>query len=318
MRKVLAAIALALAVGCSKSQAVVAVPELAPYPFPTKVQDSLATLGGECDVFVIGETHGTQEVPAIVEALLEPLTKLGYRALAVEIPHDQQSAIVAWATGESTIVPEFFAQPGADGRGNAQLLALLRSALRPPYEWKLICFDQTETEMLRQVMERLPKDSHGSIGEQAAKLSPTDFVALAVGRDLAMAEQLAAGKNELPADTTVLAICGSFHARIADHSPDDSPVKPLWPSLAAEIASKHPEWRLKSLNVQPFGGEYFNGGKVNSFGKRPLKQVEFRLLTDDDYDAELNIPKATVATFLATPPTMEQEGARAAEKSGHD
>jgi hypothetical protein len=70
--------------------------------------------------------------------------------------------------------------------------------------------------------------------------------------------------------------------------------------------------------VQPFGGEYFNGGKVNSFGKRPLKLVEFRPLTDGDYDAELHIPKATVATFLATPPTMEQEDARAAEKSGHE
>jgi hypothetical protein len=277
----------------------VAVQELSPYPLPADVEQSLAMLAGECDVLILGETHGTKEAPAVVEALLAPLTKLGYRSLALEVPHDEQPAIEAWATGSSSAVPAFFAIPGADGRGNEQVLALVRRALRPPFEWKLICFDETEAEMLRQVMERMPKDGKSTIAERAAKLSPDDLVAISVARDAAMAEQLAAGKSAFDTGVKILAICGNFHARTADHSPADSPLKPLWPSMAATLVRDHAEWRIRSLNVEPFGGEYFNGGKVNRFGKRPLDRVSFRLTPDADWDAVLQLPTATAATFLA-------------------
>jgi hypothetical protein len=274
---------------------------LPPYPLPDAARDSLVALAGECDVLILGETHGTQEVPAVVEALLAPLTEAGFKALALEIPHDQQPALVAWATGTTGVVPTFFAVPGGDGRGNEQLLALVRCALRPPYQWKLICFDMTEAEMLDQLKERIPKDKQGSIAETAAQLTPDDMVAISVARDAVMAERLAAGVGAMVAGEKVLAICGNFHARTADHSPADSPLKPMWPSMAAALASKHPEWRLTSLNVQPFSGEYFNGGKVNRFTERPLGGVEFRRTADADWDAELNLPRATVATFLKAP-----------------
>ncbi len=301
MRTILTWMALVLVVGCSKSPTVDAIPELAPYVLPTDVQASLLTLGKDCDVLIVGETHGTQEVPAVVEALLAPLTETGFNALALEVPHDQQPALVAWATGTTDEVPTFFAEPGADGRGNEQVLALVRMALRPPYQWKLICFDMTEAEMMDQLKERIPKDKQGSIAETAAQLTPDDMVAISVARDAVMAERLAAGTGGLGDGEKVLAICGGLHARTAEHSPADSPVKPLWPSMAAALASQHPEWRLKSLNVQPFSGEYFNGGKVNRFTERPLDGVEFRRTVDADWDAELNLPQATVATFLKTP-----------------
>jgi hypothetical protein len=286
------------------------VPELTPLALPSDAEQGLVTLAKDCDVLVVGEIHGTQEVPELVEALLAPLDENGYRALALEVPHDAQDVIVAWATGASEVVPAFFAQPGADGRGNEQVLALIRRALCPPYEWKLICFDQTEAEMLRQVMERLPKGGKSTIAELAAKLSPDDFVAISVARDAAMAEQLAAGKSAFDTGVKGLAICGNLHARTADHSPADSPLKPLWPSTAAALVRDHAEWRVRSLNVEPFSGEYFNGGKVNRFGKRPLDRVSFRMTPDADWDAVLQLPTATAATFLAPPKSMEQKGAR--------
>ena len=55
---------------------------------------------------------------------------------------------------------------------------------------------------------------------------------------------------------------------------------------------------MQSVNVQAFGGEYFNGGKIQTFSKRPLEQAEMRRTPDAEWDAELNIPTATVATFL--------------------
>ena len=192
------AAALAAAIG-AVALAADAIPELKPYPLTADVQSSIAEFAGECDVMILGETHGTREVPAIVETLLDPLTKLGYRAIALEVPHDEQPAIEAWATGTTGAIPTFFAVPGADGRGNREVLAMVRRALRPPYEWKLICFDETETEMQRQMMERLPKDVKGTIAERAAKLSSDDIVAISLQRDASMAINLAAGRRKLAA-----------------------------------------------------------------------------------------------------------------------
>jgi len=294
-------VGIALVAGCGPRQAEFVVPELPPYPLPADVEQSLATLGSECDVLLVGETHGTQEVPAAVEALLAPLTKLGYRALALEVPHDQQAVLVAWATGTTVEVPTFFANPGPDGRGNEQLLALVRSALRLPYQWKLICCDATEAELGRQMRERVPKDAQGATADLAAKLSFDDMIALSVQRDAMMANCFAAEREKLPANSKVLAICGNLHARTADHAPADSPLKAFWPSFAAVLQRDHPNWKMRSINVQAFGGEYFNGGKVNKFSARPLDKVEMRQTTKGDWDWELNLPRATTATFLSPP-----------------
>lgn len=102
----------------------------------------------------------------------------------------------------------------------------------------------------------------------------------------------------------VLAICGNLHARTADHAPAESPIKAFWPSFAAVLKRDHPNWQMRSINVQAFSGEYFNGGKVNKFSERPLDKVESRPTPDRDWNWELNLPRATVATFLQ--PTPQQ------------
>jgi len=277
------------------------ISELPPYPLPDEVRESMAVLAGECDIMILGETHGTREVPAIVETLLDPLTKLGFRAIALEVPQDNQPAIEAWATGMTGAIPRFFAVPGADGRGNREVLAMVRRALQPPYEWNLICFDGTEMEMQRQLMERLPKDVEGTIAERAAKMSSDDFLAISLQRDASMAINLAAGRRKLVPADKVLVICGNFHARTANHTPPENPLAAFWPSFAAKVMEDDPKLRARSVNVQAFGGEYFNGGKVNQFTPRPLEKVEARPTPNSDWDWELNIPRATVATFLQTP-----------------
>ena len=283
------------------SSAEVAIPEQRPYPMPAKVRQSLTALASGCDVLVVGEVHGTQEVPAIVEGLLDALSKLGFRALALEAPHDEQAAIAAWATGATEAVPMFFAKPGEDGRGNEQVLALVRRALRPPYEWKLICFDATEKELLSQMTAYLPKGAEGSVTERAAKLSFEDIIALTVQRDALMAKYFTAEQKKLGTNERVLAICGNVHARKANHAPAESPLRLTWPSFAAVLKQDHPHWQLRSINVQAFGGEYFNEGKVNKFNERPLANVEARRIEKGDWDWELNLPRATAATFLESP-----------------
>ena len=47
------------------------IPEtLTPYPLPAKAQQALTQLAAETDVLVLGETHGTQEVPQLAAGLL--------------------------------------------------------------------------------------------------------------------------------------------------------------------------------------------------------------------------------------------------------
>ena len=123
------------------AQAQVAPITLESYALPAKAQLALGELAAQSDVLILGETHGTQEVPAVAAALLAPLTKLGYVALALEVPADQQGPLADWSTGKTATVPKFFAKPIEDGRGNIQVLSLIRTALSPPFRWQLICFD---------------------------------------------------------------------------------------------------------------------------------------------------------------------------------
>ena len=53
--------------------------------------------------------------------------------------------------------------------------------------------------------------------------------------------------------------------------------------------------------MRAFSGEYFNNGKVNKIGERPLEKVAFRRTENADFGYALEVPKATVATFLETP-----------------
>ena len=133
------------------------------------------------------------------------------------------------------------------------------------------------------------------------RLSSDDIVALSMQRDATMAKNFAAEREKLPTKYKVVAVCGNVHARTANHAPAESPMKPLWPSFAAVLKRDHPHWQVRSINVQAFSGEYFNGGKVNKFGERPLAKVEARPTAGGDWDWELDLPRASAATFLDRP-----------------
>src|SRR5262245_8121873 len=113
---------------------------LTPYSLSAAAEQPIKELADRSDVLILGEIHGTREVPEVAATLLPTLTKLGYDILALEVPSDQQAALTDWATGKTETVPSFYAKPWTDGRGNQQMLSLIRMALSQPYRWKLICF----------------------------------------------------------------------------------------------------------------------------------------------------------------------------------
>ena len=174
---------------------------------PDAVKRPLHDAAAGSDMLVIGEIHGTQETPAVAAALLTPLSQLGYRVLALEIPADQREPVLAWAKGTMTVVPSFFAALPGDGRGNIELLTLIRTAVSPPFRWQLICFDE----------------SWGTGATDPPSKAPTEaeLIALSVRRDTTMASNLCDQYQRQNTNAKVLAICGNLHARIANHASSD-------------------------------------------------------------------------------------------------
>jgi hypothetical protein len=88
----------------------------------------------------------------------------------------------------------------------------------------------------------------------------------------------------------------------------------LWPSFAAALAKQHADWRVRSVNVIPHGGAHYASISTDDgpprAGIHPIRSrrhfdaAEARLLSDDEFDAELNVPRSTPATFLS-PPSSE-------------
>ena len=257
--------------------------ESAVYSLSQEIMGSLRDAAAGSDILILGEVHGTREVPAVAAALLTPLSQLGYQMLALEIPMAQRDAILAWAKGTTNGVPGFFANPSEDGRGNIELLTLIRTAVSPPFQWQLICFD----EFTEGLATNTP--------------SQAELIALGAKRDTAMASSLCEQYERQTTKTKVLAICGNLHARTANHAPPDSFFKMLWPSFASTLKDKKPDWQVSSVNIVAHRGGYFNGGKVNQFGGQAIEQAKFKRLEEEDWNFQLDLPHATPATFLQAP-----------------
>ena len=252
----------------------VPLPPLASYALPAKAAGTVASLAARSDVLILGEIHGTQEVPEMTASLLPELNKMGYRAIAVEIPADQQPALADWATGRSSQVPIFYNGSHDDGRGNVQMLALIRAALAAPYYWKVFCFDIVSMKA-------------GDTWQM---------------RDASMAQNFSAQWQRLAPNASVVAICGNLHARTANHAAPDNRFASLWPSFAIYLQRASFGKRIHSIDVEPQRGGFFNGGKVNTLSGQMLSEARCSHRPTDDWDLELGLPTATPATFLTTPP----------------
>ena len=276
---------------------------LKPYPLPPDVQHSINELAAQSNVLILGEIHGTQEVPAIAATLLQSLTKLGYGVLALEVPADQQGPLSDWATGRTTTVPSFFAKPWEDGRGSTEAVKLIRTALSPPFRWKLICFDVTMEDMGQQIAEMNRDPKQGSQGKSVPILDSERIIAISLQRDAMMTSNFTKQIQQLALQhkPKVLVICGNLHARTENRANPDKPWAAFWPSFAAGLQSSHPTWHVGSVNVSPHSGGFFNGGKVNAVKGRPLDNAEVHPTPEGDWNLNLDLPRVTPATFLSTP-----------------
>lgn len=97
-----------------------------PYTLPQSAKEGLLELAAGSDLLLLGEKHGTQEIPRLVLGLLDDLSALGYGGLALELPRGQASQLNEWIASRGE-PPSFFGPSDfRDGRGNAQVLSLIR------------------------------------------------------------------------------------------------------------------------------------------------------------------------------------------------
>ena len=283
----------------------VSLQPLQPYRLPSAAQQMIDELAAQSDILILGEIHGTQEVPAIAAALLPSLAELKYGVLAVEVPADQQQLSTDWATGRTKTVPSFFAKPGEDGRGNVEALRLIRMALSPPLRWQLICFDESMEDIFKPNGKAKLSQAEKPPEQPASTSGSQEVVAAGMAADATMAANLSKQLQQLAGQRhpKVLVICGSLHARTANRPKPDKPWAAFWPSFAAVLQGQDDisASRIGSINVRPHSGGFFNGGKVNALKGVSIDDAEARLTPEGDWNMQLDLPCATPANFLSTP-----------------
>ena len=241
-----------------------------PYDLPPLVKAQLLELAARSNLLLLGEMHGMQEVPRLVLGLLDGLASLGYGGLALELPRGEESQLVQWAGGKGDPPPFFGPAEFRDGRGNAQVLSLIRQTLSHPQGWRLHCFDV---------------DSLGQ-GETWAD------------RDRHMAANLTEQWQERCAERKVIAVCGNYHSRlVAPAEPDFGP----WPSFGYGVQQLRPGLAVNSVNIVFQRGAFFNG-EVRKFdigAEHFAAMAEVRRPGSFGHTADLYLPHATAATFMA-------------------
>ncbi len=239
------------------------------YALPQPARAALLELAAQSDLLLLGETHGTQEVPRLVLGLLDDLTALGYGGLGLELPRGEATQLAAWAEGRGEPPPSFGPAEFRDGRGNAQALSLIRQTLSHNGNWSLLCFD---IDFLRE-------------GEVWAD------------RDRHMAEGLWEQWEERCAGRKVVAVCGNYHSRlVAPAEPDSGP----WPSFGYTVQQSRPDIAVHSVRVVFGRGAFFNG-EVQKFdigAEHFAAAAEVRRPGSLGHTIDLYLPRATPVTFL--------------------
>jgi hypothetical protein len=235
-------------------------------------------LAARTQLLLIGELHGTREVPRLVASLLVKLGEIGYQGLGLEVPHELRPALIGWADGRATEPPSFFRQPSRDGRGSIEVLQLVKDARA--LHMDVLCFDQSADQPARTWADR----------------------------DRWMARNLLQQWSTLSAGTRVIAICGSLHARLAPerglggllrHAASGG--EQHWPSLAGWIRQWQPALAVSCVEVHFGGGAFYNMGERSIYPRPGASSQPSLEPGDTSASVKLWLPRASVATFLAPP-----------------
>jgi erythromycin esterase-like protein len=207
----------------------------------------LMAKAGKAKLILIGEMHGTREVPALVADLAARWSRADAPVLvALEYPQSEAAELQAFVDGDGgapartrLLATPFWSRPAQDGRSSAAMLALV-DALRARHI-RIAVFDMSAAQ------------------EQAQAV-----------RDRAMADNLRAIVRAHPA-SRVIALTGNYHARQVDGAP--------WDASYRFMGGYLKDLTPLSINVDALRGSYWGCSgataadcKVENFGNDPVRK----------------------------------------------
>jgi hypothetical protein len=196
-----------------------------------------------------------------------------YRGFGVEVPRLEQENLRRWLADSTAPVPDFYAKPWPDGRGSREMLALIQRASQLGFQ--VFCFDP------------------GLIRKNAAWTE----------RDAGMAQNTReTWQKEFPNDKIVL-LCGSNHALLQPHPQAG---EDLWPSFAEQLRQRMPDKQVRSINLMPANGKFYNMGirdlQPFQFLGAPAEPLETpRAVHSEFVSLQVDFPECHPATFLSPP-----------------
>lgn len=255
---------------------------------PTDIEtaaDRVESAAGEHRLIVIGEMHGTREVPDLIEALARRYARQGPLRVALEVTRDEQSALNAYLAGPGGQGRrEALSRRGywnidtatSDGRRNEDTLDLieaLRVLRADGLDVAVVAFDLT------QQPDGAPRSESGK--RRAAE------------RDLAMAQYLREAYAALPRGR-MLVMTGNVHAML--RAPN--------PRFQTPMTSHLQDLNPYTFNVAAGEGAFWACLSGQPCGPVPMKtsRASGALPADDTHHYLLVLPRFTPARLVGAEP----------------
>lgn len=247
----------------------------APPPPIAEAADSLVAAAGDRRLVLLGEKHGTREIPQLVAELAQRWSADAPLLLALEMPHSEQPALRDFlrATDAATARARLLARPywqlhddRHDGRRSHDVLDLLeqvRTLRTQGRDIALLAYD-VDTTTLRGPGER----------------------------DARMAARLRAAYAALPRGR-LLVLTGNVHAMTA--RPDDAP-----PQLPVPMGSFLRDLDPLAVDVVARDGAFWGclQRECAPRSETAWRQAETGALVDDVHDLRIVLPRFTVARLV--------------------
>ena len=233
---------------------------------------------GDARLIVLGELHGTREMPQLIQELVQAYVAQGTPLhLGLELPATENARLATYlssngdaAARQAVRTTSYWRTAGKphDGRRNEDTLSLIEAVrvLRAQgHDVQVFGFDQV-----------LPAAQAGT-----------------GARDAAMAEALRAHHATLPSDGRLLVLTGNVHAMRTQ--PEGLP----WPPMTALLLALQPY----AVRVDARSGEAWACAQHRQCGARslvaytgpsPLQKTD----TDRSYDLQIWVPRFSVARWV--------------------
>ncbi len=235
---------------------------------------------GDHRLILLGELHGTRQVPRLVGRLVSDYSRQGPVMLGVEMESSEAEGLRRYLASDggteaqaALLASPFWKVDGTqhDGRRNYEALGLIEQVRRLRTQGRDVSI--------------LPYDELGTAG-----------VASSQARDEVMARRLRNAMESFPRGRLIV-LSGNVHAM--RERPKDAPSEMQTP-MGAYLSDLHPY----AINITANGGEFW--ACMKTCGPVAVQQLRRRSgrVTDGPYDLQVVLPRFSIAHLVSVKPAL--------------